>query len=156
MEFSVCPPPPPNTYSYVREENLGSTRKFVEPDTSVQKKLIFPSIIDGQRKKSSSSPRTACVLPVVLIYRPLRYLVIVPSPLKINLSISQSVSLSVCKVLYKWGYEVKECFTWRNRKGLTKCTTNGFVGSFFQFFLGYLYIKNCTIHFFWLVSEIFL
>ncbi len=22
--------PPPNTYSYVREENLGSTRKFVQ------------------------------------------------------------------------------------------------------------------------------
>jgi hypothetical protein len=30
MEFSVRPPSPPNTYSYVREENLGSTRKSVE------------------------------------------------------------------------------------------------------------------------------
>jgi hypothetical protein len=30
MEFSVCRPSPPNTYSYVQEENLGSTRKFVE------------------------------------------------------------------------------------------------------------------------------
>jgi hypothetical protein len=30
MEFSVCHPSPPNTYSYVREENLGSTRKSVE------------------------------------------------------------------------------------------------------------------------------
>jgi hypothetical protein len=30
MEFSVRRPSPPNTYSYVREENLGSTRKFVQ------------------------------------------------------------------------------------------------------------------------------
>ncbi len=30
MEFSVRRPSPPNTYSYVREENLGSTRKSVE------------------------------------------------------------------------------------------------------------------------------
>jgi hypothetical protein len=30
MEFSVRPPSPPTTYSYVQEENLGSTRKFVE------------------------------------------------------------------------------------------------------------------------------
>ncbi len=30
MEFSVRPPSPQNTYSYVREENSGSTRKFVE------------------------------------------------------------------------------------------------------------------------------
>ncbi len=29
VEFSVHSPSPPNTYSYVREENLGSTRKFV-------------------------------------------------------------------------------------------------------------------------------
>ncbi len=30
MEFSVCRPSPLDTYSYVQEENLGSTRKFVE------------------------------------------------------------------------------------------------------------------------------
>ncbi len=30
MEFSVCHPSPPNTYSYVQEENLGSTKKSVE------------------------------------------------------------------------------------------------------------------------------
>jgi hypothetical protein len=30
MEFSVRRPSPPNTYSYEREENLGSTRKFVD------------------------------------------------------------------------------------------------------------------------------
>jgi hypothetical protein len=30
VEFSVHPPSPPNTYSYAREENLGSTRKFVQ------------------------------------------------------------------------------------------------------------------------------
>jgi hypothetical protein len=30
MEFSVRRPSPPNTYSYEREENLGSTRKFVQ------------------------------------------------------------------------------------------------------------------------------
>ncbi len=30
MEFSVHHPSPPNTYSYVQEENLGSTRKSVE------------------------------------------------------------------------------------------------------------------------------
>jgi hypothetical protein len=30
MEFSVRRPSPLNTYSYVREENLGSIRKFVE------------------------------------------------------------------------------------------------------------------------------
>jgi hypothetical protein len=30
VEFSVCHPSPPNTYSYVREESSGSTRKFVE------------------------------------------------------------------------------------------------------------------------------
>jgi hypothetical protein len=30
MEFSVRHPSPPNTYSYVRDENLGSTRKFVQ------------------------------------------------------------------------------------------------------------------------------
>ncbi len=29
VEFSVRPPSPPNTYSYVQEENMGSTRKFV-------------------------------------------------------------------------------------------------------------------------------
>jgi hypothetical protein len=28
--FSVRCPSPPNTYSYVQEENLGSTRKFVK------------------------------------------------------------------------------------------------------------------------------
>jgi hypothetical protein len=30
MEFSVHRPSPPNIYSYMQEENLGSTRKFVE------------------------------------------------------------------------------------------------------------------------------
>ncbi len=30
MEFSVRCPSPPNTSSYVQEENLGSTRKVVE------------------------------------------------------------------------------------------------------------------------------
>ncbi len=30
VEISVRRPSPPNTYSYVREENLGSTRTFVE------------------------------------------------------------------------------------------------------------------------------
>jgi hypothetical protein len=30
VEFSVRRPSPLNTYSYVREEKLGSTRKFVE------------------------------------------------------------------------------------------------------------------------------
>ena len=30
MELSVRPPSPLNTYSYVREGNLGSTRKLVE------------------------------------------------------------------------------------------------------------------------------
>ncbi len=30
MEFSVPRPSPPNTYSYVREENLGSTKKIIE------------------------------------------------------------------------------------------------------------------------------
>ena len=30
MEFSVRHPSHPNTYSYVKEEYLGSTRKFVE------------------------------------------------------------------------------------------------------------------------------
>ncbi len=30
MELSVNCPSPPNTHSYVREENLGSTGKFVE------------------------------------------------------------------------------------------------------------------------------
>jgi hypothetical protein len=30
MEFSVRLPSPLNTYSYVREENSGSTRKFVQ------------------------------------------------------------------------------------------------------------------------------
>jgi hypothetical protein len=30
MEFSVHRPSPPNTYSYVQEENSGSTRKLVE------------------------------------------------------------------------------------------------------------------------------
>ncbi len=30
VEFSVCCLSPPNIYSYVQEENLGSTRKFVE------------------------------------------------------------------------------------------------------------------------------
>ncbi len=32
MEFSVHRPSPPNTYSYVQEESLGSTRKFIEID----------------------------------------------------------------------------------------------------------------------------
>jgi hypothetical protein len=30
VEFSVCRPSPLNTYSYVREENLGSIRKLVQ------------------------------------------------------------------------------------------------------------------------------
>ncbi len=30
MEFSVRRLSPPNTYSYAQEENLGSTRKFVQ------------------------------------------------------------------------------------------------------------------------------
>jgi hypothetical protein len=30
VEFSVRRPSPPDTYSYAREENLGSTRKSVE------------------------------------------------------------------------------------------------------------------------------
>ncbi len=30
VKFSVRPPSPPDTYSYVREKSLGSTRKFVE------------------------------------------------------------------------------------------------------------------------------
>jgi hypothetical protein len=30
MESSVYHPSPPDTYSYAQEENLGSTRKFVE------------------------------------------------------------------------------------------------------------------------------
>jgi hypothetical protein len=30
VEFSVRRPSPPNTYSYVQEENSGSTRKFVQ------------------------------------------------------------------------------------------------------------------------------
>ncbi len=30
VEFSVHRPSPPNIYSYVREENSGSTRKFIE------------------------------------------------------------------------------------------------------------------------------
>jgi hypothetical protein len=30
VEFSIRRLSPPNTYSYVQEENLGSTRKFVE------------------------------------------------------------------------------------------------------------------------------
>ncbi len=30
MDFSVRHPSPPNTYSYVQEENAGSTRKFIE------------------------------------------------------------------------------------------------------------------------------
>ena len=30
MESSVCHPSPTNTFSYVQEENLGLTRKFVE------------------------------------------------------------------------------------------------------------------------------
>jgi hypothetical protein len=30
VKFSVRHPSPLNTYSYVREENLGSTRKFIE------------------------------------------------------------------------------------------------------------------------------
>jgi hypothetical protein len=38
VEFSVRRPSPPNTYSYVREENSGSTRKFV------QNYLLFTSI----------------------------------------------------------------------------------------------------------------
>jgi hypothetical protein len=36
VEFSVHRPSPPDTYSYVREENLGSTRKekFLQPTRS--------------------------------------------------------------------------------------------------------------------------
>jgi hypothetical protein len=32
VESSVCCPSPPNIYSYVQEENLGSSRNFVEND----------------------------------------------------------------------------------------------------------------------------
>ncbi len=40
MEFSVHHPFPPNTYFYVQEENLGSTRK------SVETYLLFTSIMN--------------------------------------------------------------------------------------------------------------
>jgi hypothetical protein len=74
VEFSVRHPSPLNTYSYVHEENLGSTRKLVE------NYLLFTCIsnlilaIHTQRvyglkvlstmtaKKSSSSPHAAGVL----------------------------------------------------------------------------------------------
>ncbi len=74
MEFSVHRPSPLNTYSYVREEYLGSTRKSVE----IYLLFTFVTILilaihtqrvkglDGgtflrQRKKTSSSPREAGV-----------------------------------------------------------------------------------------------
>ncbi len=73
MEFSFRCPSPPNTYSYVREENLGSTQKVL------QNRLWLTCIINlilaiqthsagwalrnlsETAEKSSSSPRTAYV-----------------------------------------------------------------------------------------------
>jgi hypothetical protein len=43
MEFSVHRPSPPNTYSYVREENSGSTRKSQMVDTRNLKIVVPPA-----------------------------------------------------------------------------------------------------------------
>jgi hypothetical protein len=68
MEFSVRRPLPPNTYSYVQEENSGSTRKFVEiyfVFTCISNLIlaIHMQSVNGLKtaKKSSSSPRAAGV-----------------------------------------------------------------------------------------------
>jgi hypothetical protein len=48
MEFSVRRPSPPNTYSYVREGNSGSTRKFIENHllfTCITNKILALCII---------------------------------------------------------------------------------------------------------------
>jgi hypothetical protein len=58
MEFSVHHPCPPDTYSYVQEENLGSTRKLVENHllfTCINNQIlalctIHPRSIDGLEK----------------------------------------------------------------------------------------------------------
>jgi hypothetical protein len=52
MEFSVRRPSPPNTYSYVREENSGSTRKFVENH------LLFTSIANQILALCTIHPRS--------------------------------------------------------------------------------------------------
>jgi hypothetical protein len=52
MESSVCCLSPPNTYSYVQEENLGSTTKLVEDYILLtcitnQSLALHPQSMDG-------------------------------------------------------------------------------------------------------------
>jgi hypothetical protein len=69
MELLVCHPSPPNTYSYVQEENSGSTRKFIENYslfTCIANQILALQMqtecgwagetLQKQREKSSSSP----------------------------------------------------------------------------------------------------
>jgi hypothetical protein len=65
MEVSVHCPSPPNTYSYVREENLGSTRKLVEnhllfmciTNQILALFTIHPRSIDGLEKLFKDSEK---------------------------------------------------------------------------------------------------
>ncbi len=65
VKFSLHPPSPPNTNSYVREVNLSSTRKFVEiylshPRDTHPLRMGWRNL-SKTAEKSSSSPRAAGV-----------------------------------------------------------------------------------------------
>jgi hypothetical protein len=77
VEFSVRCPSPPNTYSYVQEENSGSTRKLVEIyllfmcisnlgnscNTHAEREWARGTFLDTMTaEKSSSSPCAAGVI----------------------------------------------------------------------------------------------
>ncbi len=98
MEFSVRHPSPPNTYSYVREEGLGSTRKFVENHllfTCITNQILalctIQRSVDGLEKLSGKKVPPAHVQRVYL-EEPIG----LPCPHRINFSVCLSVCLFVC------------------------------------------------------------
>ena len=61
MEFSVHRPSPPNTYSYVREENSGSTRKIVQKLGGHTGTVTQVSMGDGNFMASGSNDKTIII-----------------------------------------------------------------------------------------------
>jgi hypothetical protein len=60
VEFFVRRPSPPNTYSYVREENLGSTRN------SVEIYLLFMCITNPVLERFLQPMHSKCIIPASL------------------------------------------------------------------------------------------
>jgi hypothetical protein len=81
VEFSVCCSPPPNTNSYVQEENSGSTRKFVEKhllfrcitNQILALCTIHPQSVVGLEKLFQGSVRKVPPAHVQWVFLPLLY-----------------------------------------------------------------------------------